>query len=55
MGKLGFWEWAGRFQGGGTGDGNGRLTDILHLFEFRSKGFLEVGAFVLLEIVRQET
>jgi len=55
MGEFGFWEWAGRFQGGWTGDGDSRLADIFHLFKFCGEGFLEVGALVLLEIVREET
>jgi len=55
VGAFGFREWTGGFQGGWTGNGDGRLTDILHLFEFSGKGFLKVGAFVLLKIICQET
>lgn len=52
--EFGFGEWTGRFQGRWAGDGGGRLADIFHLFEFGGEAFLEVGAFVLLEVVRQE-
>lgn len=54
-GGFGFWEWAGRFQGRWTGDGDGRSANIFHLFKFCGEAFLEVGAFVLLEVVGQET
>ena len=54
VGAFGFGEWTGGFQGGWTGDGDGCLTDIFHLFEFGGEAFLEVGAFVLLEVICQE-
>ena len=54
VGAFGFGEGTRRFQGGWAGDGDGRLTDIFHLFDFGGKAFLEVGALVLLEIVCQE-
>ena len=54
VGAFGFGEWTRRFQGGCAGDGDGRLADIFHLFEFCGEAFLEVGAFILLEKVRQK-
>ena len=55
VGAFGFGERTGGFQSGWTGDGDGRLTNIFHLFEFGGKAFLEVCAFILLEIICQET
>ena len=55
MGAFGFGERAGRFQNRWTGDGDGRLTDVFHLFEFGGEAFLEVGAFIFLEVICQKT
>ena len=54
VGVFGFWEWTRGFQGRWASDGDGRSTDVFHLFEFGREAFLEVCTFVLLEIIRQE-
>lgn len=54
VGAFGFGEGTGRFQDRWAGDGGCRPADIFHLFELCSETSLEVGAFVLLEKVRQE-